>query len=291
MQLLCDTGGLLLVGLTWLLFIFAHQTTKVYVFDVWFLSGTRSLITDIPYTLPGTLAFVTFRSFVALAIVCHVRAALCNPGSLELAPAAPPLSVTSPKVCKLCSGKWKPPRAHHCRKCGKCIFRMDHHCPWINNCVGLFNQKFFILFLLYTVASCGLNLVMLLIGAMYWLLSSNASPFAWRPTLALTADIVVSAFFLFMAFDFLSEQYEAVLSNSTLVESYQSTHGIQLSLWDHIKAVFGRNFMFYCLPIKPDIITDFEEPVLLDDAIVQQIMRKRKEDKSKRLRRTASNVV
>lgn len=51
-------------------------------------------------------------------------------------------------VCTRCE-TYRPPRAHHCRICQRCIRRMDHHCPWINNCVGERNQKYFIQFLVY----------------------------------------------------------------------------------------------------------------------------------------------
>jgi palmitoyltransferase len=35
----------------------------------------------------------------------------------------------------------KPYRAHHCRACGTCVLKYDHHCPWIGQCCGARNHK------------------------------------------------------------------------------------------------------------------------------------------------------
>jgi len=52
------------------------------------------------------------------------------------------------RYCLICNA-FKPERSHHCSVCNICVLNMDHHCPWVDNCIGFYNRKYFMQLLFY----------------------------------------------------------------------------------------------------------------------------------------------
>ena len=60
---------------------------------------------------------------------------------------------TKTTCCRECAIR-RVPRSRHCANCGMCVARFDHHCVWIDNCVGANNARFFLGFLASTALVC-----------------------------------------------------------------------------------------------------------------------------------------
>ena len=57
------------------------------------------------------------------------------------------------RMCQRCL-RTKPDRCHHCSQCNQCVLKMDHHCPWVANCIGFYNYKYFLNMLFYASITC-----------------------------------------------------------------------------------------------------------------------------------------
>ncbi|NWW87567.1 ZDH12 palmitoyltransferase, partial [Rhynochetos jubatus] len=110
---------------------------------------------------------LVFVSLVLCSVLLYFKVSLMDPGFVkaeEEAGTSEEQSMVLLQVpsnikmrrCGYCMVK-QPMRAKHCQLCQHCVRRYDHHCPWIENCVGENNHPLFIVYL-------SLQLVVLLWG-------------------------------------------------------------------------------------------------------------------------------
>ncbi|XP_062310614.1 palmitoyltransferase ZDHHC12-A isoform X1 [Osmerus eperlanus] len=110
---------------------------------------------------------VVFSLLVLLSVMLYFTVSLMDPGfvlsdsiktynnmcyqcpqavSEELEEMMPDSTTPRLRRCGYCLFQ-QPMRAKHCHTCKHCVRRFDHHCPWIDNCVGERNHRWFIIYL------------------------------------------------------------------------------------------------------------------------------------------------
>mmetsp|Transcript_22907 Transcript_22907/g.71141 ORF Transcript_22907/g.71141 Transcript_22907/m.71141 type:complete len:454 (-) Transcript_22907:1719-3080(-) len=239
--------GMVCAFITWSLVFYARRVVTAHVIYPW-----------LRWSPLGMLNLMLFHAVSFGALASHLRTMLTDPGAvpedampLSQAPGAPPdedpdgprSNSRLIKRCKRCSGNFKPKRAHHCSICGRCIVKMDHHCPWVNNCVGVGNHKFFILFISY-IFTMSAYALLLISAKMFWCYGPLTS--SRRPEDACLADpgggiwiillvleaMLFGSFTLCMIFD----QWEVVSTGSTQIDRLK---GEDHEVRQDVNEVFG----------------------------------------------------
>ncbi|AFZ79333.1 zinc finger protein DHHC domain containing protein [Theileria equi strain WA] len=158
------------------------------------------------------------------------------------------------RVCKWCS-KYKPDRTHHCRVCGICVLKMDHHCPWVNNCIGWNNHKYFFLSVFYS-SVLSTYIAILYYPTVRHILNNQIMPFGelmlivLSEVLSVIFAIVCTCFLLFHTW----LMCEALTTIEVCEKRSYSNMLLERSIWsnglyDNIKCVLGKNPLLWLIPI------------------------------------------
>jgi len=153
----------------------------------------------------------------------------------------------------------KPDRSHHCSVCEVCTLKMDHHCPWVNNCVGFANYKFFMLFLCYALIYCiFIALTSLKYFVRFWEDSANNK----TPKYHIMFVFLVSLLFTISLSSLFWYHVYLVLHNRSTLEQFRGPifddlvsdkEGWSLGKLNNVREVFGTNPTLWLLPIQTHI--------------------------------------
>jgi hypothetical protein len=206
-----------------------------------------------------------------MLILCYVRSIVVSPGEIPDTPEwmyygeAPEESGAQVQIslhetkrsgerrhCKWCS-KYKPDRAHHCRVCRVCILKMDHHCPWIYNCVGHRNQKFFFLLLFYTFG-CS-HLIVFTMGESVKRVVDADSDIAemftlvFGATLASFLAVMITAFFGFHIWLMFKAMTTIEFCEKSMKKVGYSTSPYHRGVFGDLQEVLGSNPLLWWCPV------------------------------------------
>ncbi|CAJ1404148.1 unnamed protein product [Effrenium voratum] len=139
-------------------FLLASILWIVVVYNLTHVIG--SVEASVAQDLPSPYGLGVYVAAVALWLASFARVLITRPGQPK--DFQDSLQHRGGGMCLYCQAQ-KPQRCRHCTKCGACVLRMDHHCPWLRQCIGYGNYKYFVMFIFYSAVALGFKAVTMMI--------------------------------------------------------------------------------------------------------------------------------
>jgi palmitoyltransferase ZDHHC9/14/18 len=230
------------------------------------------------------ILWVVYIVLYVVVIASHFKTAFTDPGIIPRTPKkekgekddpffkySPPQykqvvvleSKFSVRWCDTCN-MYRPPRAVHCSICDNCVYRFDHHCPWVGNCVGKRNYRFFLIFIftttLLSLYIVGLSIVDLVIrtatngiGVQNFVKTLEQNPFG---VVFILYGLIVFGFVGSLTFFHLSLISDGETTYEHIKQVY-TTNPYHVSFWGNLKNIL-------CSPYYPQYV-NFKKHLNLDE--------------------------
>ncbi|XP_047736465.1 palmitoyltransferase ZDHHC20-B isoform X1 [Hyalella azteca] len=175
------------------------------------------------------------------------------------------------RYCEKCC-HIKPDRCHHCSVCGECVLKMDHHCPWVNNCVSFTNYKFFVLFLAYAFIYC----IFVASTTLEYLIRFWRSDLQGAGKFHILFVFFVSIMFAISLVSLLGYHIFLILRNRSTIESFrapifyinhswsQDKEGFSLGAFNNFLEIFGDGRRRWFVPVFTSLGDGVTYPLKFD---------------------------